>query len=115
MSSPRFFPLSGLAIFLGFASLAGSPALATAPVTEVDHLALPAISSVLSETGCIVRHTGLLGWWRGETGGSDAAGVNDGTLLNGAAISLGQVGQAFEFDGVDDSVEIPHDDTHGGA
>jgi hypothetical protein len=47
-------------------------------------------------------------WWRGEGNAADSAGTNPGTLAGGTAFDLGEVGQAFRFDGVDDRVEIPN-------
>ncbi len=51
--------------------------------------------------------TGLAGWWRAESDATDAAGTNTGALVNGTGFSGGRVGQAFAFDGINDSVDIP--------
>ncbi|MEZ5596734.1 MAG: LamG-like jellyroll fold domain-containing protein [Pseudomonadales bacterium] len=52
--------------------------------------------------------TGVLGGaianWHAEGNGVDAAGSADATLNNGATFADGVVGQAFRFDGIDDSV-----------
>ncbi len=45
-------------------------------------------------------------WWRGEGNAADSAGTNAGTLAGGTAFDVGQAGQAFRFDGVNDRVEI---------
>ena len=60
------------------------------------------------ETGGI---PGLVGWFRGEGDASDAAGNNNGTLINGASFATGHLGQAFLLDGIDDAVSIPNDST----
>jgi hypothetical protein len=56
---------------------------------------------------CVPPPVGLMGWWRAEGNTSDSFGTNAGTLLGGAGFAAGLVGQAFIFDGVDDSVRIP--------
>ncbi len=49
---------------------------------------------------CVPPAPGLLSWWRGEDNASDFVGTNQGTLENGAGYGIGEVGQAFQFDGV---------------
>jgi hypothetical protein len=58
--------------------------------------------------GCFGPPSGRVSWWRGEGNAADSAGTSSGTLAGGTAFDLGQVGQAFRFDGVDDRVEIPN-------
>jgi hypothetical protein len=58
--------------------------------------------------GCFGPPSGRVSWWRGEGNATDSAGTNNGTLAGGTAFDLGQVGQAFRFDGVNDRVEIPN-------
>ncbi len=53
--------------------------------------------------------SGLIAWWPGEGSANDVVGSNHGTLQNGATFAIGKLGQAFYFDGVDDSVQIPVD------
>jgi hypothetical protein len=55
-----------------------------------------------------VAPTGLLAWWRAEADALDSIGANIGILRNGASFGVGEVGQAFSLDGIDDFVEIPH-------
>ena len=50
---------------------------------------------------------GAVSWWPAEGNADDAADGNNGTLENGASFALGNVGQAFDFDGVDDHVRVP--------
>ncbi|MBU6240098.1 MAG: VCBS domain-containing protein, partial [Planctomycetes bacterium] len=55
--------------------------------------------------------TGLAGWWKLDessgTSTADASGNgNNGTLINGAAWQTGQMGNAIEFDGTDDYINI---------
>jgi Concanavalin A-like lectin/glucanases superfamily len=61
---------------------------------------LPVIDSVTAPAG-------LVGWWRAEGDARDAAGMNHGSLCNGAGFAAGKVRQAFSLDGTDDCVEIP--------
>jgi hypothetical protein len=56
---------------------------------------------------------GLVGWWKfDETEGNiayDSSGNgNDGNLTNGPTWTVGKIGGALNFDGVDDRVKIPH-------
>jgi RHS repeat-associated protein len=51
--------------------------------------------------------TGLLAAWLGEGTADDAVGGQHGTLQNGVAFAPGQLGQAFQFDGLDDYVTLP--------
>ena len=48
-----------------------------------------------------------MSFWPGDDTANDFQGTNHGTLENGAAFGAGQVGRAFSFDGVDDSVLVP--------
>jgi hypothetical protein len=51
---------------------------------------------------------GLTSWWRGDGNALDAIGTNHGSLQNGAGFAAGKFGQAFNFDGVDDQIVVPH-------
>ncbi|PYI88214.1 MAG: hypothetical protein DME26_03985, partial [Verrucomicrobia bacterium] len=61
---------------------------------------------------CVGVPNNLISWWRAEGSTNDNAGVNHGTLQNGATFTAaGKVGQAFSFDGVNDYVMIPKSPT----
>ena len=47
-----------------------------------------------------------MNWWQAESNALDSVGDKDGTLINGTGFEPGVVGQAFAFDGVDDSVSF---------
>lgn len=51
---------------------------------------------------------GLVAWWSGDGHTKDYGGTSDGTLENGATYAPGLVGQAFQLDGIDDCVRVPH-------
>ncbi|MFC1633350.1 LamG-like jellyroll fold domain-containing protein [Planctomycetota bacterium] len=58
----------------------------------------------------------LVGWWRFDDGSGttamDFSGKgNDGTLMGDTIWVPGRLGMAVEFDGVDDFVEVPHDES----
>jgi hypothetical protein len=57
---------------------------------------------------CSPAPVGLVSWYPGDGTALDSRSRNDGTLQNGATFAAGRVGQAFNLDGVDDSVQIPH-------
>lgn len=56
--------------------------------------------------GCVAPPAGLLSLWKGDTDAFDAVGNHHGTLQRGTGFNLGQVGHAFEFDGIDDIVVL---------
>jgi len=56
---------------------------------------------------CTTPPTEMVSWWPGAGNANDIRGTNHGTLENGVTFTTGQVGQAFGFDGVDDSVLLP--------
>jgi hypothetical protein len=58
--------------------------------------------------GCFGPPANRVSWWRGEGNAADSVGTSSGTLVGGTTFDLGQVGQAFRFDGVDDRVEVPN-------
>ena len=49
---------------------------------------------------------GLVSWWRGENNALDSADGNNGTLGTVTDFSLGEVGTAFNFDGMSNYVEV---------
>ena len=54
----------------------------------------------------------LAGFWPGEGNANDSSkNGNDGILMFGATFDVGQVGEAFRFDGVDDHVVVPDSPT----
>jgi len=55
---------------------------------------------------CAPVPSGLVGWWKGDGGATDAVGSNNGALVGNASFAPGLVGQAFSFDGDNDSVMI---------
>lgn len=73
-------------------------------------LVFTVVGNVAAQT-CVQPPTGLVSWWDGDGNANDIWDGNDGTLQNGATFAAGMVGQAFSFDGVDDEVEIPDNDT----
>lgn len=70
-----------------------------------------AVDSTPEDPECIEAPDGLVGWWTGDQDATDIRGGNHGQLLGSAvAGSPGLVVGAFEFDGIDDYVEIADDD-----
>ncbi|MCX6923139.1 MAG: immunoglobulin domain-containing protein, partial [Verrucomicrobia bacterium] len=55
---------------------------------------------------CVPPPSGLVGWWRGESNAWDQVGVNPGVLRNGAGFGAGAVGQAFNFNGTSQYVDV---------
>jgi hypothetical protein len=48
----------------------------------------------------------VVSYWSGDNTPLDSVGSNPGTLVSGATYAVGQVGQAFSLDGVNDRVQI---------
>lgn len=60
------------------------------------------------EPSCVEPRSGLVSWWSGDGNADDIRDSNEGTLQNGATFAPGKVGQAFNFDGVNDEVRVPY-------
>jgi hypothetical protein len=56
----------------------------------------------------------MVSWWPGEGNANDIRDENDGTLQGGASFDTGKVGQAFNFDGSNDYVNVPDSNTLDG-
>ena len=50
---------------------------------------------------------GPIGWWKGDGNALDSAGANNGTLQGSVTYAPGILGQAFDFDGSGDYVQLP--------
>ena len=48
----------------------------------------------------------VVGWWQGNGNANDSAGSDNGTLVNGVTFAPGEFGQAFDFNGVNQSVDL---------
>jgi hypothetical protein len=59
-----------------------------------------------ARAACLSSPSGLVNWWPGENSGTDVAGNNNATLLNGTTFATGFVGSAFSFDGTNDLLAI---------
>ena len=55
---------------------------------------------------CVAPPSGMVGWWPGEGNANDIIGSNNGTLENGSTFATGKVGQAFSFNGTNQSVSV---------
>ncbi len=56
--------------------------------------------------GCTAPPSGLVSWWPGNGNASDLAGGNNGTLQGGVSYVIGEVGQAFSFNGSGEGVVV---------
>src|SRR5581483_9758366 len=57
---------------------------------------------------CDPAPSGLVAWWPAEGNANDAVGTNNGALVGGASFTSGEVGQAFNFNGTSQYVQIPN-------
>jgi hypothetical protein len=59
------------------------------------------------EKPCATVPEGLIGWWPGNGDTVDVVAENNGQPKGGVTYAMGKVGQAFNFNGTDGSVNIP--------
>src|SRR4051794_10129797 len=60
---------------------------------------------------CVPPASGIVSRWRAESDSTDFWGTNNGTLAGNATYAAGFVGQAFNFDGDGDAVQLPTQNT----
>jgi hypothetical protein len=63
--------------------------------------------ATLTVLNCTAPSPGLVAWWPGNGNALDIVGGNNGALANGVTFAPGEVGQAFSFNGIGQSVVIP--------
>jgi hypothetical protein len=66
-----------------------------------------AVLTVEPSPPCAPPPSGLISWWPAEGNANDVAGLNNGSLMNGASFGSGEVGQAFALNGVNQYIAIP--------
>jgi len=76
------------------------------PLIPVDFDFFEVASIPGSTKPCTGVPAGLISWWPGDGSAKDLTALNNGTLMNGVQFVEGKVGQAIQFDGVDDYIEI---------
>jgi subtilisin-like proprotein convertase family protein len=67
------------------------------------------VNKVRTQTSTFVTTSplgGMVAWWKGESNALDSVGANNGTLINGAGFALGEVGTAFNLNGVNQYVLV---------
>lgn len=72
------------------------------------------VAEVLEERtllSAVAPPDGIVSWWTGDGTPDDQEGLNNATLMNGATFAPGEVGQAFQFDGVDDVAQVTDSDS----
>ena len=62
---------------------------------------------IVGDDGGLAPLPGLVSWWTADGTAADLMQRNDGELVAGTTFASGMVGQAFNFDGVDDGVHLP--------
>src|SRR5262245_40972317 len=71
------------------------------------HSTLTGPATVLA-ANCVSPPSGLVSWWPGDGNANDIWGVNNGSLVGGTTYATGKVGPAFNLNGTDAGVTIPH-------
>ncbi|MFN7161311.1 MAG: LamG-like jellyroll fold domain-containing protein [Candidatus Gracilibacteria bacterium] len=97
VTTTNFTPVSGITYYwrIRFWDTVGDPGTYSVPAT-------------FTTAGyCVAPPSDMTAWWQGEGNADDTPGTNDGILTNGATYTLGKRGQAFQFDGVNDYVNLP--------
>jgi Concanavalin A-like lectin/glucanases superfamily/Immunoglobulin I-set domain len=64
------------------------------------------ILTVLAPGPCVQPPAGLVSWWAAEGSVADYFGTNNGVLIDGVDFAPGEVGQAFNFNGTDQYVDV---------
>jgi hypothetical protein len=62
--------------------------------------------SIANAANLISAPAGIVSWFSAESNALDTVGANNGTLENGTGFSAGEVGNSFNFDGVNDFVLV---------
>ncbi len=75
---------------------------------QFDDIRVTALTTDTALSACVAVPDGLVGWWPGNGDTQDVAGGNNGELHGNASFAPGKVGQAFSFDGIDGSVNVPN-------
>ncbi|MCX6876245.1 MAG: putative Ig domain-containing protein [Verrucomicrobia bacterium] len=70
-------------------------------------LAIAVAALTLGHAAAVPLPANCVSWWRAENTFADSVGTNHGTGLNGVTYAAGEVGQAWSFDGTDDSIQVP--------
>ena len=68
------------------------------------------VTGVRTQTGSLTSVpalSGLVAWWKAENNTIDSVNANNGTAIGGLSYTNGEVGQAFQFDGVSGYVSVP--------
>ncbi|MGA9977890.1 MAG: Ig-like domain-containing protein [Candidatus Sulfotelmatobacter sp.] len=63
-------------------------------------------ATITPAQACLAQPSGLVSWWPGNDNPNDIVGGNNGTLENGVGYALGEVDDAFNFNGSDQYVLI---------
>jgi hypothetical protein len=74
---------------------------ATPPVLQTNQFSFAVIPAA-----CEPPASGLVAWWRADGDALDVIGGYNGTLVDGVTFATGQVGQAFNFDGTSNYVQV---------
>lgn len=62
---------------------------------------------IVGDDGGLAPPQGLVSWWTADGTAADLMQRNDAELVDGTTFAAGMVGQAFNFDGVNDRVQLP--------
>jgi hypothetical protein len=76
-------------------------------------LLFAAIGSLMrmADGQCVSPPSGLIAWWPGDGNANDASGNSlNGVLMNGTSFTTGVAGQAFNFDGAANYVQVATSD-----
>jgi uncharacterized repeat protein (TIGR01451 family) len=98
----------GLEIATGTGQITGTPSQAGSYEVQVtaSHPQGSTQRTLRIVVGRPIPTDGLLSGWQAEGGGGDSFGPNPGSLQGGMGFVEGPLGQAFSFDGSDDSVDL---------
>ena len=71
---------------------------------------------VNTPASCDAPPAGLVSWWPGEGNANDIVGGNNGLLMNGTGFTNGEVGMAFNLNGINNFILVnPSPNLNGGS
>lgn len=78
--------------------------------SEITSLYAAGSAGVCQPAAPVPPPAGQVAWWRAEGDARDTLGNHHGAPQNGITFTNGVAGAAFQFDGVNDGVIVPHDE-----
>ena len=93
---------------IGYVTRLSTPSDPAVPISRNAGIDNFKVTIVKEPVLCVPQPPNLVSWWPGEGSADDVLETNPGTLVGEPTFVDDWVGQAFDFDGIDDHVMIPN-------